>query len=108
MALEPEFLQMTTQTISVNALSTHDAYGQAVYSTAASAPRCYIEPGSRVVINGQGVEEVASGMIYVLSTSVTVGAQDLVTLPSGVVPKIIRADQVNDEEGLHHTELAFS
>lgn len=108
MALESEFLQMTTQTISVAALSTHDAYGQAVFSTSVSTPRCYIEPGTRVVINSIGIEEVAAGMIYVLSTSVTVGTQDMVTLPSGVVPKIIRADQVNDEEGLHHTELAFS
>lgn len=107
MALEAEFLPMSTQTITVNALSTMDAYGAPSFSTSASTFTVYIEPGTRVVVNSQGVEEVASAMVYVMSSSASIGVQDKVTLPDSRIPKLIRVDVLNDDEGQHHIEMAI-
>lgn len=107
MALESDFLQMSTQVVTINALSTHTAYGAPSFSTSASTFFAYIEPGSRVVVNLQGVEEVASAMVYVLSSSASIGVQDKITLPDGRIPRMIRADILNDEQGQHHVELSI-
>lgn len=107
MALETDFLQMSTQTITVNALSTMDAYGAPSFSTAASTFRAYIEPGVRVLVNAQGVEEVASATVYVMSSSANIGPQDRMTLADARTPKIIRVDVLNDDEGQHHLEVSI-
>lgn len=108
MALEADFLAMSTQVINVNALSTHNAYGAPSFSTAASTFFAYIEPGTFVTKNTQGVEEIATAMVYVLSSSASIGAQSKLTLPDGRVPKIVRVDTLNDDEGQHHLEVAIN
>ena len=108
MALEADFLAMSTQVINVNALSTVDSYGAPSFSTSPSTYFAYIEPGVRVVVNQQGVEEIASAMVYVLSSSASIGPQSKLTLPDTRTPKIIRVDVLNDEEGQHHLEVSIS
>lgn len=105
MALEQDFLALSTQVISVASLSTHSAYGAPTYSTSASEWRAFIEPGNRLVVSANGVEEVGSATIYVLSSSASIGMQDKVTLPDGRIPKLLRVDVLNDEEGQHHLEV---
>ena len=105
MALEADFLAMSTQTVNVYALSTMDACGAPSYSTSPSTFSIYREPGTRVVVNAQGVEEVASEVLYVLSSSATIGPQAKLSLSDGRTPKIIRVDILNDEEGQHHLEV---
>lgn len=107
MALESDFLAMSTQTVTFEPLSTVNAYGAPSFSTSSSTTyRAYIEPGSFIVKNLQGVEEVASAMVYVLSSSATCTVQGRLTLPDGRVPKMIRVDTLNDDEGQHHQEIA--
>lgn len=105
MALEADFLQLTNQTITVAPLSTVDGYGAPTFGTSVSYS-AYVEPGTFMTLNAQGVEERAVAMIYVLSSSATIGTQDRLTLPDARVPKIIRVDVLNDEEGQHHLEVA--
>lgn len=106
MALDPAFLACSTQQIAVVPLSTHNAYGAPSHSSSGSTTyTAYVEPGTRVVKNAQGVEEVATATVYVLSTSATIGAQDKVTLPDGRIPKVVRVDTLNDDEGQHHLEM---
>lgn len=108
MALEADFLAMSTQTITVVPLSTLNAYGAPTFSTASSTTyRAYIEPGSFITKNLQGVEEVASATVYVLSSSASIGTQAQLTLPDGRIPKIIRVDTLNDDEGQHHLEVVI-
>ena len=64
-----------------------------------------MEPGARVVVNAQGVEEVATATVFVLSSSAGVAPQDRLTLPSGIQPRLLRVDTINDEDGQHHLEL---
>jgi hypothetical protein len=102
--LEPCFLQMTTQTVKVESLSTASAYGAPTFAAASSWP-AYIEPGTRLVLNAQGMQEVVSATVYVLSSSATIGMQDRITLHDGRTPKILRVDTLNDEQGQHHLEV---
>ena len=107
MALESDFLQMSTQTINVHALSTMGAYGEPIHSTSPSTFFAYIEPGTRLVLDSQGIQQVASAMIYVISSSASIGMQDRLTLWDGRVPKMLRVDVLNDEEGQHHVEIGI-
>jgi len=105
MALEAGFLSLTNQAVAIAPLSTASPYGAPSFGAAVSFP-AYVEPGARVVVSTLGVEEVTTAMVYVLSSSASVGAQDKLTLPDGRVPKILRVDVLNDDEGQHHVEVA--
>lgn len=107
MGLEKQFLAFSTQTVSVAPLSTVSAYGAPSHSTSPTSYNAYIEPGTRVVLNTQGVQEVASATVFVFSTSATIGPQDKLTLPDGRIPKLLRVDPVNDNKGQHHVEIAI-
>ena len=104
MALESDFLQMSTQVVTFEPLSTHNAYGAPSFGSSTTY-RAYVEPGSFIVKNPQGVEEVASAVVYVLSSSAAVTVQGRITLPDSRIPKMIRVDTLNDEEGQHHQEV---
>lgn len=106
MALESDFLQMSTQTVTFEPLSTHDSYGAPSFGSSTTY-RAYIEPGAFLTKNVQGIEEVASAMVYVLSSSATCTVQGRLTLPDSRIPKMIRVDTLNDDEGQHHQEIAI-
>lgn len=109
MALEPDFLDMTNDTVAViNPASTMTAYGALVGSTtgAISYP-AYIDMTPHSVLNSQGVEEIASGMIFVLSSSADIGLQHTVELSDGRKPELLRVEPLRDEDGLHHTTVSF-
>lgn len=108
MSLERDFLQMSTQRITIDPLSTASNYGAPSYSTSGSSGYfAYIEPGARTVVSARGVEEVTTAMLYVLSSSAGISVQDRVTLPDGRQPKILRSDIIYDERGQHHLEVAI-
>lgn len=109
MSLEPEFLEMTSDTITVAPLSTHTSYGAPQYSSSGSHTwPARVEPGTRKVLSSRGIEEVATATVYVLSSSAAIGTQDRLTLPDGRIPKVLRVDVLNDEEGQHHLEVSIS
>lgn len=106
MSLDPQLKTLTTEVITVEPLSTVTAYGAPTYSTANSTTYpAYVEPGTRVIVNPQGIEEVASATVFVMSSSASVGPQDRITLPDSRQPRLLRVDILNDEEGQHHLEL---
>ena len=107
MGLEREFVQTSTQTITVAALSTVSSYGAPSFSTSPSTFTACIEPGARMVLNAQGVEEVSTATVIAMTSSGTVGVQDKLTLHDGRVVKMISVDVLNDEQGQHHLEIAI-
>lgn len=105
MAFEKEFLQMTTEVVTVAPLSAHTAYGAPGYSTSETSYTAYVEPAARLVVTQLGVEEVANATVFVLSSSASIGLQDQLTLSDGRIPRLLRVDKVNDDEGQHHLEV---
>lgn len=105
MALEADFLTMTSDTITIADPSTASKYGAFTFGSASTGVPCYIEQEEVIFTDPTGVEQRASGTLYVLSTSVTMSPQSKVTLPDGSHPEILRVDILNDEEGQHHLEV---
>ena len=118
MGLEAAFLSMASTTVTVEPLSTHNAWGAPVYSTGTSTYPARVEYGPRLSVGKGGVlggheaaharQEIATAIAYVLSTSATIGVQDRVTLPRDTAARLIRVDVVNDEHGQHHLQLTFA
>lgn len=105
MGLEREFVQTSTQTVTIAPLSTVSSYGAPSFGSGVAYPS-YIEPGSRMVLNSRGVEEISTATVFLMSSSAAVGTQDKLTLHDGRVVKMISVDVLNDEQGQHHLEIA--
>lgn len=105
MSLEPEFLQVSTGQITVEPLSTVSDYGSPSYSTTSQTYTAYEEPGTDLVVTGEGMQEIATATVFVLSSSATIGTQDRITLADGRQPRILAVNPMNDEDGQHHVEL---
>ena len=109
MSLEADFLSMCSTTVDhTPASTTRTSYGAVQYSTAVTTYPAVVEWGNRLVVNFQGREEVSRATVYVMSSSASIGVQDLVTLPYDTAARMIVALPVNDDEGLHHWELSFA
>ena len=109
MALEQDFLSMTNDTVTVIApASTMTSYGAVVGSTTDSVTYpAHIDMTPRLVLSGQGVEQVASGMIYIFSSSAEIGLEHTIELSDGRKPELLRVEPLRDEDGLHHSEVSF-
>lgn len=110
MALEPEFLEMAEDTINHQALSTVSIYGAPTHSTTVSTFDVHMEWEQRLITTAEGKEEVSQGTIYVMSSSASIAVQDLITLSTvydNRKPRLLRADPLMDDEGLHHWELSI-
>lgn len=107
MSLAKDFLTMTSDTITIASPSTMSKYGAPTYGSDSTAIPARVELAHRVVVDQDGVEQIATGTLYVLSTTASLNTDSKVTLPDGRTPKILRVDVLNDEEGQHHLEVMF-
>lgn len=109
MSLERDFLDMTNDTVTVHEPSTANFYGgvaPASTSTGTSYP-AYVDMTPRKVLSGRGQEEVASGMIFILSSAADIGPQHVIELSDGRKPELLRVEPLRDDEGQHHVEVSF-
>lgn len=105
MALDPAFLTMTTDTVVIEQPGTVDKYGAISFSAASTAVPCRLELGERVIVSPDGMNQISSGMLYVLSTSAQITPQSRLTLSNGLQPIPLRVNVLNDEQGQHHLEV---
>ena len=106
MALEADFLSMAETTVSVVALSTTaNLYGAPTFSTSSKSYQAHVELGDHVVVTPTNTEQVATAVVFVMSSSATIGVQDKMTLADGSVPVLLRVDVLTDNEGQHHVEV---
>lgn len=110
MSLEPDFLGLSTDHVTVHgpatSMSFHGALTPATSSTGKQYT-AYVDMTPRQVLSARGVEEVASGTIYVFSSSADIGLQHVVELSDGRKPELLRAEPLRDEQGQHHVEVTF-
>lgn len=105
MGLEKDWLSFGSTSVNIAALSTHDGYGVPTYA-AGSTYDAIIQPTRRLISRPDGRQEVSTHLIFVLSTSATVGLQDRVTIPvSSEQPRLLGVEHVSDDKGQHHVEL---
>ena len=107
MALESDFLDLMTQTVTIEPYTGQNASGEASYGTAVSYSARVVGK-SRMVRNITGQEVVSSKTVYLYGASLSFSVKDRVTLPSGNVPQtppMIAVSQFPDDEGNHHSAL---
>lgn len=105
MALETDFLDCASTTITLAQLSTHNAYGAPAYSTTPVTYPAYIEPDQRLVRNTDGQEVMTKFFVIVMSSSASISTHDRITAAGTTELSIAQVMPRNDDEGLHHVEL---
>jgi len=105
-ALEADFLDLCETTVTHQALSAEmSLYGNPTFSTASTTYYAHLEFGDHLVVTPSGKEEVASAILFVMSSSASFGLQDKVTLADGTYPELLRVDILTDDEGQHHLQV---
>lgn len=107
MALESDFLDLMTQTVTVAPYSGQNGSGEASYGSPVSYSARVVGK-SRMVRNMTGQEVLSSKTVYLYGASLSFSTKDRVTLPNGNVPQtppIIAVSQFPDDEGDHHSVL---
>ena len=109
MALEIEFLDFATVTVTLEPLSTHTSFGAPQFSTTPQEYSAYVEPDERLVRNNDGQEVMTKFFVVVMSSSAIIGTHDRIEV-SGLSTElgIVQVMPRNDDEGLHHVELLLT
>ncbi len=103
--LESDWLTFGSTTVNIAPLSTQDDYGNPSFG-ANSTYDCLIEYERRVIWRPGEQSDVSFAKLYILSTGLTLGTNDRITLPNSTeYPRIISVDHPRDESGQHHIEV---
>lgn len=106
MAMEPEFLELMTQTITRRPSASIDSYGARTYGPPSQHP-CHIDGATTEVIGPDGNTITADGQLW-MPHAPDAATSDTITLPGETKPrKIITVKTVYDETGPHHTKLYY-
>lgn len=106
MPFEQEFLTMMPRSIGIKPMTSRDAWGNRSYGTI-SYYQGRIQNKRRKVINRDGDEVISETTLY-LATTVNIGIDDQITMPSGFLPlhpEIIAVRPLDDDWGSHHLTL---
>lgn len=103
MALEPAFLALMNQQVTVEPFASSNMYGEPAFGDAVTM-QARIEGRPQMVRTATGEERVASAVVYVDSTPV-VSPRDRVTLPDGSTPLVLSVIEMPDERGPHHQAI---
>lgn len=117
MSYEKGFDDFMPNEVTVDPWQASDAWGVHALSTAARVSvQCRIEQNTRKVIDLDGNEILSRTTLFMKPTTTSSGAfevhhQDRITLPSTAfnpqTPPIIVIERAEDDEGLHHWEVAL-
>ncbi len=95
-----------TETVTVKTLTTTDAYGNAVLSTAATA-KARIERGTKRTWSKDGTEVVSGVQVYLDRDFPTLTAEGQITMPDGTTPPIRDVKRHRWPNGAHSIEVYF-
>lgn len=107
MAVPNDFLPMMLQTASVAAQTGLDNYGKPTFSASPTAYRCRIMWQERIRRDAQGREIIETGRAVLTQAAASVVPTHRLTLPDGSTPKIVSVETIQDEDGDHHSVIAF-
>lgn len=108
MALFPAVRDLFPHTVTWEAYSSQNAYGEPTYAAAITYP-ARVEMRSRLIAGSGGNEITARGRIFLHSTGIPT-TRDRITLPSGfdpTQPPLLDVNPVYDDRGLDHVVVLF-
>ena len=100
---EDEFLEMMTDTVTLERMTGVDADVMRVYGSA-TAYQCRISPKPQQILDTTGREVVSTATIH-FARSPEIDPEDRITLPDGSQPQILRVARPPDRDGAHHTTV---
>lgn len=103
MTIETDFLELMTQTCTVEPFSSNNEYGEPSFGTAVSYSCRTVHKTNLIrTIENKEITSIAQTWIY---GSPGISPKDRITLPDGTTPKILRVDRFPDENGNHHDKV---
>jgi hypothetical protein len=102
-AIDPELLDLMTETITVEPFAGETGRGVRSYGSA-STYQCRIVGKRRMVRDAQGEEIVSTRTIY-LGSAPGVTVRDRLTLPNGDQPMILSVASTPDEDGTYYETI---
>ena len=106
MVLDPSFLELMPETISVFPSTSTDSYGKVTYSGTAVETRAYVQETGRVVKTADNRDVYEEGKVIFYGNPV-ITTESKIVLPSGKIPLIISIREIDDGFYLPHTIVSF-
>lgn len=113
MAFEPEFLELMPDTVTLrhpDDAGATDVFGRTQFDPfepVQTFPNARVEWRTVLARGPDGGSVSARGRVFLPGEVAVVLRKTVVTLPGGETPVLVAADVVRDEDGPHHTVLAF-
>jgi hypothetical protein len=104
--LDPSFLSMMPETISVYPSTSTDSYGKVTYSGTAVETRAYVQETGRVVKTADNRDVYEEGKVIFYGNPV-ITTESKMVLPSGKIPLIISIREYTDESFPQITIVSF-
>ena len=107
MSFDSNFLTLMPSTAKVQELASlsTDGYGVPVYGSTLTF-RCHVMQKPTMVKTIDGTEELAHTVVWMNSTS-TFSPYAKITVNGSTVGPVLAVQHHYDEDGLHHTKVAF-
>lgn len=104
MAIESDFLELFSETVTLYPPATLDKYGKRGFSASGVTACAHLVAEVELARDQDGREVTQTGKIYVYGTPTVTNDYRLV-LQDGTEPIIISVDQPHDQNGPHHTVI---
>ena len=106
MAIEPEYRELFSETVTLLPPLSTDKYGRRTHAASAVAIPAHVVGEVRLTRDPDGREVVEMGRVYLYGNH-TVTNDYLIVLPDSSSPVIIGTDTPYDNVGAHHTVVRF-
>ena len=90
---------LCNQTVKVRPPTGRNNYGEATYTGTATAYKAYVQRLNRASSDVEKDDIVAEWVAYIPSATLTVGIDDEVEYPTGVIRPVVEVDYRFDERG---------
>lgn len=105
MSIESDFDEMMNDTVTIQARSSTNSYGQRTWGSTTSY-NGRVSYQTRLMRGADGRERVSSGRVY-MNGAYAISTDAKLTLPSGATPVISSVETFTDQNGDHHTTVHF-
>lgn len=105
MAIDKQLSSFMPHTVTIQAFSSKNSYGEDTYSATTRTASAYVE--TNIVLNAgtNTNEQHQPKQIYVSDTSIAI--TDKITLSDGSIPEIVSIEPHTEVTGLEHTIVTF-
>ena len=108
MAIEPEYRELFSESVTLYPKARMDKYGRRSHAASASIQvPAHIVGETKLVRTTDGREVVQTGNVYLYGYFPNIDTDYLIVLPDGSSPVVIMVDTPFDEVGGHHTVVGI-